>query len=93
MFRQWDLIKYLSVLLIMSGMVVWGCSKDNEKAESCAVDSCGALIGAGVCDDESGKAVCTCNDGYVGDNCDKCADSYSIIIFHKHAPTLKVFFS
>ncbi len=39
----------------------------------CGADACNESHGGGTCDDSSGRAVCTCNEGYVGPNCRQCA--------------------
>jgi hypothetical protein len=41
---------------------------------ACAVDSCSG--GHGKCSDASGKIVCSCGPGYVGNDCEKCDLDY-----------------
>jgi hypothetical protein len=57
-----------------------GCAEgyqDNDAdgvcAPACAGDSCGAH---GECDDSSGEALCTCDEGYAGSSCGACADAH-----------------
>lgn len=49
----------------------------NEDGLDC-VEGCGTntCSGHGDCDDESGTAVCTCDEGYDGSSCNECADGY-----------------
>jgi hypothetical protein len=41
--------------------------------EQCQADSCAA---SAECDDTTGKISCLCHEGYIGDECDGCADGY-----------------
>ncbi len=41
--------------------------------KACAADTCS---GHGECDDASGRAVCTCHEGYAGRNCSSCASTH-----------------
>jgi len=51
-----------------------GCSGDhNECAPCCEDNSCS---GHGACDDSTGTVVCTCDAGYVGDDCGSCAEGF-----------------
>ncbi len=42
---------------------------------SCNTGSCS---GHGLCQDDTGQVVCTCNLGYTGDRCDTCASGYNL---------------
>ncbi len=56
-----------------------GGYQDNDGDGVCTVDCFHADLSCGnnaMCDDSEGTAVCVCNEGYAGDNCDTCADGY-----------------
>ncbi len=83
-----QLIRSFSGLLFsitVSSVVLFGCSDDNPNDTSnddtslpshCTVDSCNGAHGGGSCDDSSGKAVCSCLEGYMGAACDRCVAGY-----------------
>ena len=51
--------------------------QDNDADGTCKL-ACGDLVqcGSGACDDASGTAVCSCDEGYVGESCDECASGF-----------------
>ncbi len=52
----------------------------HESGEDCVEDEdcpeSGACSGHGSCDDSTGVAICTCDDGYEGSDCDDCEGGY-----------------
>ncbi len=53
--------------------------QDNDGDGTCLPDCATSGLDCGLhgaCDDSSGAAVCTCDEGYVGDYCDTCAPEY-----------------
>lgn len=54
-----------------------GCSREkSETLDHCGPNTCNESNEGGTCDDSSGTAVCTCNEGYTGQWCDRCAQGY-----------------
>jgi hypothetical protein len=45
--------------------------------DACSENTCNQSAGGGTCDDGSGQAVCTCNEGFLGPTCSQCRDGYS----------------
>jgi len=66
-------------------------------ADLCKPDSCGCLPVdgnkcemIGLCDDSSGKVVCSCPSQYAGSHCEKCASGftgYPRCVFANHCPS------
>jgi hypothetical protein len=58
------------------------CAEGFEEQEgaclpvTCGPDTCNESNGGGSCDDASGRAVCTCNEGYMGPSCRSCEAGY-----------------
>src|SRR5690606_8025987 len=52
--------------------------QDNDEDGTCEPDCALASLPCvmGTCDDSSGTAVCACETGYAGSQCDMCADGY-----------------
>ncbi len=51
----------------------------HREGDECVVDrvcDVGTCSGRGDCDDSTGIAVCTCDDGYAGEHCTECAPGY-----------------
>ena len=72
-----------SSLLALSALslLALACGDDDAPGPptpaSCTTDLCNEANGGGTCDDSSGMAVCTCNEGYQGALCDRCAAGFT----------------
>jgi len=62
-------------VLLSMVFVLAGCDdgKKSSFPKTCADDTC---HGHGACDDTSGRAVCTCDEGYTGQACDACTETH-----------------
>lgn len=66
--------KYLLLFAIIIFAILGGCDEKKKTGSStCAEDACS---GHGTCDDTTGRAVCTCDEGYAGKDCGACAATH-----------------
>ncbi len=63
------------LMLLALPLALAGCD-DGKKSvfpKTCSDDTCS---GHGACDDSSGRAICTCDEGYTGQACDACTETH-----------------
>jgi len=65
---RWSTLAFVCLL----AATLAGCPSGGDGPD-CLEDSCS---GHGACDNSSGEIVCDCDEGYAGDVCGDCADSY-----------------
>ncbi len=63
------------MLILALPLVLAGCDDDKKSSipKTCEADTCS---GNGACDDASGRAVCTCDEGHTGQACDACTETH-----------------
>ncbi|MBU1069149.1 hypothetical protein KJ975_06205 [Myxococcota bacterium] len=69
------ILHFAGISALLIALLLSGCDdgKKSSIPKTCADDTCS---GHGTCDDTSGRAVCTCDEGYTSQSCTACIDGY-----------------